>query len=101
METTEKPVAKPVIRPKTFQGFTHKDVMTMLSKLTDDNGQPIATRRALAAHLGVHESYISHIYSGRSELTDRILEQLNPPSGLIRKVIYIRKKGVINGKPKT
>jgi hypothetical protein len=54
------------------------------------------TASDLAAQLGVHQTYICQIFRGR-ELTDTILNRLDPP--LERKTIYVtrRRKRGANG----
>lgn len=76
--------------------FSHADVLKMLTAL-----QGKGTRRDLARILGVHETYVSQIFSGNKELTNRVLDELDPP--LERLVIYVpkktRRKAAKNGRP--
>lgn len=81
--------------PRQLEYFSHADVLKRLTRL-----QGKGTRRDLARVLGVHETYVSQIYNGNKELTDRILARLDPP--LKRCVVYVRtvrRKAVKNGKP--
>lgn len=75
--------------------FSHADVLKRLTEL-----QGKGTRRDLARILDVHETYVSQIFNGNKELTDRILAKLDPP--LKRCVVYVRtvrRKASRNGRP--
>jgi hypothetical protein len=77
--------------PKQLDHFSHADVLRRLTALQAESGPEgtPGTRRDLANVLGVHETYVSQIYNGNKELTDRVLSKLEPP--LERRMVYVRK----------
>lgn len=65
---------------RNLECLTEREVLDKLGQLQGD-----MTRREFAQQLGVHESYVSQVFSRRKYLTPRILKSL----GLKREVVYV------------